>query len=293
MASLTILSPHQDDAGLSLAIAIGAAARTGRRIRIVNCFTVSTYAPHSDARDVDAVGAIRRSEDREFASRVGTAVEVVDLGLEDAPVRLGCRVEDARRLTVGRFERAEAWRLAERVGGAAEGTILAPLGLGRHIDHLIAREASIRLARAGRAVVFYEDLPYAAEIGECCILRAADAVSRRVGRRLLGVMVRDGEAAARKRYAIEAYRSQLSETQFDSVMGYGARLGGERLWGAEALEESIPAIERTGIEAGWAAAAWRRQLHCATHAALNRAMALRRRATGWSFRGGINAPQTN
>src|SRR5689334_18317690 len=97
MPFLTVLSPHQDDAGLSLAMTIRAASRRGIRIRIVNCFTISTYAPHSDARTADAVGAVRVAEDREFAARIGDGIEVVDLGLEDAPIRLSCRVEDVRR----------------------------------------------------------------------------------------------------------------------------------------------------------------------------------------------------
>jgi LmbE family N-acetylglucosaminyl deacetylase len=293
MQSLTVLSPHQDDAALSLAGAIGAASRRGRPVRIVNCFTVSAYAPHSEARDTAEVGAVRRAEDREFASRVGQSVDVVDLGMEDAPIRLGRPIHEVRRRRIGRVEHAQAGQLAEAAARLAAGTVLAPLGLGRHIDHLIARDAGIRLARAGRTVIFYEDLPYAAELRECCILRAADGVSRRLGLRLAGAVVQDGAATARKRYAIEAYRSQLSPTQFDAVIRYGARLGGERVWGGKGLEESIPAVEFAGIETGSISAAWQRRIHCATHTAASRARAICRRATAWSLGGGLDAPQTN
>jgi len=89
-------------------MAIRAVARRGGRVRIVNCFTVSTYAPHSEARTPDEVGAVRGIEDREFAVRIGNDVEIVDLGLEDAPIRLACRVEEVRRRRVGGFEMAEA-----------------------------------------------------------------------------------------------------------------------------------------------------------------------------------------
>jgi LmbE family N-acetylglucosaminyl deacetylase len=292
MPSLTVLSPHQDDAGLSLAMTIRAAARLGGRVRIVNCFTVSTFAPHSEARTAAEVGAIRGSEDREFAAKVGGAIEILDLGLEDAPIRLGCRVEQVRRMRVGRFERAEARTVAELVAKAADATVLAPLGLGRHIDHLIAREAGIRLAREGRSVVFYEDLPYAAELRECCVLRAADAVARRLGSRFRGAVVRDEEAAARKRFAIESYRSQLSRPQFDSVIRYGARMGGERIWGLSGLD-AIPKLEPAGLQAGIFTSAWRRRFQCAAHAAANRTRAVCRRAAEWTVRGGIDAPQTN
>jgi LmbE family N-acetylglucosaminyl deacetylase len=292
MKSLTVLSPHQDDAGLSLAMTIRAAARSGQPVRIVNCFTVSTYAPHSQARDAAEVGVVRKAEDREFASRVGSAVEVVDLEMEDAPIRLERPVAAVRRLKVGARERSDAARIAEALERVAEGTVLAPLGLGGHIDHLVAREAAILLARTGRTVVFYEDLPYAADLRECCILRAADGASRRIGARLGSALVRDREGTDRKRFAIEAYRSQLSASQIDSVIGYGTLRGGERLWGTNGFDQTFQA-ERAGIEAGSTTAVWGRRLQCATHAAANRARAVYRRATELTSRGGVNAPQTN
>jgi LmbE family N-acetylglucosaminyl deacetylase len=294
MKSLTVLSPHQDDAGLSLAMTIRAAARSGRRVRIVNCFTVSAYAPHSLALDVVEIGSIRKEEDREFASRVGTSVEVVDLGMEDAPIRLQRPVASVRRLKVGARERLDAQRIAEALDRLAEGTVLAPLGLGGHIDHLVALEAAIGLARAGRPVVFYEDLPYAADLRECCIIRAANGASRRIGARLGGALVRDREAADRKRFAIEAYGSQLTPCQIDSVIGYGTRRGdAERLWGTNGFHNSVGA-QPAGIEAGSLGAAWQRRLHCAAHAAVNRARTVCRRATESISRGGgDNVPQTN
>jgi len=36
---------------------------------------------------------------------------------------------------------------------AAAAIVLAPLGLGRHVDHLVVRDAGARLARSGRARV--------------------------------------------------------------------------------------------------------------------------------------------
>jgi LmbE family N-acetylglucosaminyl deacetylase len=292
MKSLTVLSPHQDDAGLSLAMTIRAAARSGRTVRIVNCFTVSAYAPHSLAGDVAEVGSVRQAEDREFALRVGPSVEVVDLGMEDAPIRLGRPVASVRRLKVGDRERLDARRIAGAVDRVADGMVLAPLGLGGHIDHLVALEAAIRLARAGRTVAFYEDLPYAAELRECCILRAADGASRRIGARLGGALVRDREAADRKRFAIEAYGSQLSASQFDSVIGYGARRGGERLWGTNGFDATIGA-QPAGVESGSFLAAWQRRLQCAAHTAANGARAAGRRAAESISRGGgDNVPQT-
>jgi LmbE family N-acetylglucosaminyl deacetylase len=293
MNSLTVLSPHQDDAALSVGMTIRAAARSGRPVRILNCFTVSEYAPHNGARGAAEVGRVRQAEDREFASRMGAAVEVIDLGLEDAPIRFGCPVSAVRRRRVGVGERETAARIAEALARVADGLVLAPLGLGRHIDHLVAREAAIRFAQAGGHVAFYEDLPYAAELRDCCVRRAADGAALRVGTRLGGGVVRDREAASRKRFAIEAYESQLSAEQFDAVIGYGARRGGERLWGTGTAFGSIPKLENAEVEAGSPASAWARRMQCASHAAANRARAAIRRAMELVSGGGVNAPQTN
>ena len=81
----------------------------------------------------------------------------------------------------------------------------------------------------------------------CCGRRTH--VARRLRAGFRGAVVRDDEAAARKRFAIESYRSQLSRPQFDSVIRYGARMGGERIWGLNGLA-AIPALEPAGLEAG-------------------------------------------
>lgn len=291
MTSLTVLSPHQDDAALSLAMTIRVAARGGHAVRVVNCFTVSEFAPHSSAQGAVEVGELRRGEDREFASRVGAAVGMIDLEMKDAPIRLGCTVADVRRRGFGQKERADAARIADAVAPLAEGVVLAPLGLGRHIDHLVVREAAMLLAQSGSKVVFYEDLPYAAELRDCCILRAADGAAARIGARLHGALLRDREAASRKRFAIEAYGSQLAACQFDSVIEYGALRGGERLWSAG--ESGIPGVEDAGIATGRFGAIWSRRLQCAAHAAARRSRWAVRRATELVSGGGVNAPQTN
>jgi len=296
MPSLTVLSPHQDDAGLSLATTIRSAARAGRQVRILNCFTVSLYAPHGSVRTAAEIGQLRREEDREFAARAGERIEILDIGMEDAPIRLGCPVSQVRRRRIGGREIEDATRIAAAVRPIAGELLLAPLGLGGHIDHLVAREAALQLAEAGCAVGFYEDLPYAAELRECCVVRAADGASARAGERLRAALVREEDAESRKRFAIEAYRSQLTEGEIDLVMGYGALRGGaERLWLTSGTQRLMPApIELAGIEAGYPTAAMCRRMQCAAHGIARLARGARRRITQLSLRGGgVNAPQAN
>jgi LmbE family N-acetylglucosaminyl deacetylase len=291
---MTVLSPHQDDAGLSLAMTLRAAARQGHPARIVNCFTISAYAPHADAQGITDIGRLRKREDREFAARTGAGIEIVDLGMEDAPLRLKCPVTDVRRRPMDARDWDDAARVALQIRGMASGLVLAPMGLGNHIDHRIAHEAGALLAKAGQPVGFYEDLPYAAELRECCILRAADRAASRCNAALRAFLARDREAAARKRFAIEAYRSQLEASQLDAVIGYGELRGGaERIWMTSGTEELVPApLETTGLATGPAIAAMRRRLHCAGHQAAGRARAAGRHIAQLTSRGGgVNAPQ--
>jgi len=105
---------------------------------------------------------------------------------------------------------------------------------------------------------------------------------------------RTREAAVRKRFAIEAYRSQLSAEEMDTVVRYNERRGGERIWIAQETEGLVPSLlEQTGIQAGNPAASFGRRFECAAHYLAGRARAACRRAQ-LNLRGGrINAPQTN
>jgi hypothetical protein len=48
---------------------------------------------------------------------------------------------------------------------AADAEVFAPAGIGNHSAHLLIREAALELARDGRTVSFYADIPYATEFG--------------------------------------------------------------------------------------------------------------------------------
>jgi LmbE family N-acetylglucosaminyl deacetylase len=74
---------------------------------------------------------------------------------------------------VSRADAGEAARLDEHLGALVERlepeVVLAPLGIGRHVDHLLVRDAARRLAAStGVIVVHYSDFPY-------CIAATPDA----------------------------------------------------------------------------------------------------------------------
>ncbi|MFH1086806.1 MAG: PIG-L family deacetylase [Chloroflexota bacterium] len=224
------LSPHLDDAVLSCGGMICAQARGGARVAVVTFFAAS---PADDeltpfTRDLKARWgtaadpvAVRRAEDVAAVRALGA--EAVHLPLADCVYRHSPH-GDAYYPTVetifGDIHPAEAtWHeglraaLLDAVGTAICGaaicgaaTVYAPLGAGHHVDHLLVQRVALSLAAASRAVLLYEDYPYAEDAA--AIARAVGALpARRWTRRVRAY----GEPclAARMR-AVACYASQIN-----------------------------------------------------------------------------------
>ncbi|MFN8498493.1 MAG: PIG-L family deacetylase [Anaerolineae bacterium] len=176
-----VVSPHMDDAVLSCGGIMAAKVARGERVRVVNvCAGVpdytrlSAYAERQHTkwgRPADPVG-MRRAEDQAALAPLG--VEVEYWGWYDAIYREA----DGRFLytdhattfgPVNPAERPLVATLAERLDSLREPqqdvVYYAPLGVGGHVDHRLARDAALDLVAGGAAVLFYEDFPYVARWG--------------------------------------------------------------------------------------------------------------------------------
>jgi LmbE family N-acetylglucosaminyl deacetylase len=186
---LLFLAPHLDDAVLSCGALLSSLAER-YRITVATVFSAAGPPPHTRAArivlrqcgadDAAELYAIRRKEDAAVLSTLG--IEPVHLGVPDAifrrrevgPVlaRLGdvvpevvhryptFRLDIAKGL-VSRGDRglldslkAQVDALMARVNAQL---VFAPIGVGRHVDHLLTRSLGERYA--GR-VVHYSDFPY-------------------------------------------------------------------------------------------------------------------------------------
>ena len=144
-----VLSPHLDDAVLSCWHLLDGPGE----VTVVNVFTGSpragTPTPPWDratgARDPVSRMRERREEDRQALRVVGR--RAVGLGLLD---------QQYRRSPV------QPARLAELLDGhVPPGAVVhAPAGLSGHPDHVAVRAAAMQLARLGRPLVLYADLPH-------------------------------------------------------------------------------------------------------------------------------------
>lgn len=240
---ITVVSPHRDDAAFSLGLTIEAWMRAGHVVSVLNCFTQSEYAPYSDVSTVHGndrvsfVSALRRREDIAWNKLLGGRLKFVDLDLLDAPLRLACEVEEVLTVDIRAGDRAltrVAGAIAKLARAGSEVAFVAPLGVGGHIDHRVARQAALNTLReAPVAMAFYEDLPYAAREGEAETLQAQTMALEADLQPVFSEPERsDAEAAvARKRRAADCYDSQIDSEVVSTLAQFALRYGGrERMW---------------------------------------------------------------
>lgn len=223
-----VLSAHLDDAVLSCgALLSGLAGRTP--VTVVTVFTEAGPPPHTRAARAfleqcaagDAADLYARRQQEDVDVLTGLGVGRAHLGAPDAlfrrrevppPLaRLGRVVPevvhryptyrfDIARGRVSRGDRALVDRLAADVRTLADrvdaALVLGPLGVGRHVDHLLTRALA---ERQGDRAVFYSDFPY----DQCDLPDAGFLATRR-----LTPETWDRDLGA-KRALIQGYRSQV------------------------------------------------------------------------------------
>ena len=222
------LSAHLDDAVLSCG---GLLSRLAGRtpVTVVTVFTEAGPPPHTRAarafleqcalRDAADLYAARRQEDIDVLAGLG--VEHVHLAAADAlfrarevgPVmtRLGGFVPelvhryptfrfDIAKGRVSRGDRVLLERLDAQVRAVADRTdaalVFGPVGVGRHVDHLITRTLA---ERQSQPTVLYSDFPYDQ--------RDSPEAAYRTAQRLTRVSWHEGLDA--KQLLIEGYRTQV------------------------------------------------------------------------------------
>lgn len=247
-AAIVILSPHLDDAVLSCGGFIQKTAQHHETI-VMTLFagsepaTISAHAQrlHASWRLGTHAVAARRSEDRQAVSLLGAhathrrfldcAYRVDEAGrfpYQSSAAIHAARLEDERPLLLRLTTSVQ--RLLLRIRPRL---LLAPLGIGGHIDHRLTRAAAERATIPGRShscpLVYYEDVPY--------VLRARAPSSEAVTVDLQPQIIAVDLAA--KVTAMRAYRSQTAALwpvgdMQASVATYGANVGGgqyaERFW---------------------------------------------------------------
>ena len=173
---LVILSPHLDDAVLSLGALIAREVGAGRRVEVVSCFTsgppIDTIAPE---RRVFGDYSMRRAEDERAMVVLGARYRWLDLHeriWRDPPLPRTSSVFPTHVFRtperMADFAELESIRTAIRELLGTGATVYAPLAIGHHVDHVEVALAALREVLGSGAferMHFYED-PYA--LGRAC-----------------------------------------------------------------------------------------------------------------------------
>jgi len=239
-----IISPHLDDAALSCGGQIYLMTADGESVLIVTLMAgeppesdLSTFAQNLHDRwqlKSDAV-ARRRQEDMAAAHILGA--ETLHWEIPDCIYRRNLHTGEPYYISnqeiFGEYDLSEEVlinELAEHLITLPQfKQIYAPLGVGNHVDHQIARLAAER--SFGEGLVYYEEYPYAIVPGAVDLI-----VSERLTEWQSQTIPIPEEVLAVKIEAIAAYISQLSTFflhQSDlerQVHHYAQTVGGERIW---------------------------------------------------------------
>jgi len=240
---LVVLSPHLDDAVLSCGGRLAATAAAGGRARVVTVFAGDD--PEKPANPLadelrgiwgfepGRVVSSRRAEDVEACRRL--AVEAEHWPLPEAIYRTGARNAPLYPTLQSLYGNPspEDEATTARIGASlrelpAARLMLAPLGVGGHVDHQLVRAAA---EASGLELAFYEEFPYSEW--------KWFAVTRALGKRRRWreeALPLGPQLVERKRDAILAYRSQVpamfrTEGRLGKQLRRAARrAGGERIW---------------------------------------------------------------
>lgn len=213
---LLVVSPHLDDAALSVGATLAHRALRGGNSEVVTVFAKSNpvqISPvatqfHQECRlGSDAVAA-RKQEDAAAMSILGTTPHYLSfldaIYRRDADGNWLCRHRRQMFQHPIKIEMSLVTEVGQALAGFADRVhpdlVMTCAGFGNHIDHAVTREATMRwAAREHIQMLLWEDLPYM--FGKA--IRAEEA-----GKPLTSAP--PDLAWARKWRAIRAYPSQIS-----------------------------------------------------------------------------------
>ncbi len=210
MVRILVLSPHYDDAPLSLGQSMLDGVLSAHRVTVGVVFSRSNWTRwvHPTRGRRVPITAARWSEEQWNALRFRYRVRTG--GRDELILRRGLVnpeeiLDPGYDVTGDRELPHVAAVIEEWAGSGLYDAVLAPLGVGGHIDHLLVAAAARGIARRSPLRwAYYEDRPYAAVVDD----EALAAFASSIDPDLVGVPL-SGPVSARK------HRRLFYPTQFD------------------------------------------------------------------------------
>jgi LmbE family N-acetylglucosaminyl deacetylase len=239
------LSPHLDDAALSCGGQIYGRTQRGERVLLVT--VAAGDAPAASLSDLAKLhhdrwqlvaDTVQRRREEDIAACQILGAEYRHWSLPDCIYRRHPETDEPLYTTLDAIfgpvhaaETALVNQLARQMAGLPPVVeVFAPLGVGRHVDHQLTRQAA-EICYGRSNLIYYEDYPYVAMEGIPAQIIPPDVPTWQPT-----VIPLSKEALKTKYQAIAAFVSQLSSFFRDradleaQVGGYVAQVGGERVW---------------------------------------------------------------
>ena len=204
---------------------------------MINCFTVTGWtAVPVASKEIEDVMRMRSGEDARYNALFDSQIKILNLDLLDAPLRNGY---------IFKYKPLEPdeWQLVKKLRNLLmlylDGILLCPMGIGNHIDHAICREAVVQLYNQTN-VAFYEDLPYAARLGQDQIFAEKTELSSRLAVELQPHCYGLQDCQTDKEHAIRLYQSQMNDDICSEILAHMKAVSGERLWGEARILQQLP-----------------------------------------------------
>lgn len=226
---ILLLSPHADDVAYSIG---GIVARLSMRadLRLMTIFGYSGWAlPQASCeKSTDAISAEREREDRAYCAR-----RRIDYDLLSCPDSFVMGYDKATELSIAATDDPRTEDVVNLIHNAVAcrvpQVVLAPCGLGGHVDHQIVRIAADALHHV--EVLYYEDVPYSSS------LPLPELERQLAAQGLTPAMTADIEVVLESKCEdMRGYRSQTSASTIAEMLLHAGRVGtgtaryAERLW---------------------------------------------------------------
>ena len=217
--AITILSPHQDDAALSLGRFIAGRDPERFQTTILNCFTVTDYSPYREAHGITEVSKIRVGEDKLFCKQTGICnIKVVNLGEDDSLIRLNEYNLDEilRSRPLNTEDQAHIASLQAKVSRHVRGIMFVPVAIGHHIDHILTHLVGISCNIPRSRLNFYLDVPYWIRENARAVRHRIKELQDTLGYRLYPY-IDQTPVAFEKRSLSSIYASQIAQGEADAI----------------------------------------------------------------------------
>ncbi|MEQ9207272.1 MAG: hypothetical protein RLN78_07890 [Phycisphaerales bacterium] len=215
---LLLLAPHSDDIAYSLgATLLSPGWKTHYDLDIVTVFTRSSHAPYLSTTSASEITCVRTEEDRIYADTIGARWiggpfgETTTRGYPDT--RSIYLVRDPRDDQI--FAEVRDFLTPMMSTGNGYRMVVAPLGIGGHIEHQIVFR--IVCDHAEIPALFYEDQPYAADFSDYYLNRIVDSL---LGAHRNGLVCASERFLSEKISRLSIYRSQFGPGDEEPLLTY-------------------------------------------------------------------------